>query len=286
MATPNPRKVARVPTKTNLAAKFRRAFSFAKTDEEDEITLKEEAEVDIAHVPKLVQGMVTQTGSQHAHNEDRGVAFPDLLATYPAADDEYHGTTTRSIAAYFVFDGHGGSNASQTACQNLPKILADIAWKGNYSDMIGTAITHAFKRHEDAYHPAAKAGNDFSGACALCVVLKGNKLYCGNAGDSKALYFGVNGSKAVNVAELCDRFNTDNPDEVKRIRDVAGKKAVSDDGAVFGLLYPTRGFVVFAWHFDVATFFFLPSRSIDSEQIWRLGCACDGTRQACHSQHS
>ena len=38
-------------------------------------------------VPKIAHGMTTQTGSQHAHNEDRGVAIIDLLTTHPGTDE-------------------------------------------------------------------------------------------------------------------------------------------------------------------------------------------------------
>jgi hypothetical protein len=98
---------ARQPTKTTLAERFKRALSFAKTESTSAVAHKEQ-EVDVVRtlrfcrvcaplrificfvqilVPKITHGMTTQTGSQHAHNEDRGVAIIDLLTTHPGTDE-------------------------------------------------------------------------------------------------------------------------------------------------------------------------------------------------------
>ena len=41
-------------------------------------------------VPKVKHGMVTQTGSQHAHNEDRGRTIIDLLKEFPSDEEVWH----------------------------------------------------------------------------------------------------------------------------------------------------------------------------------------------------
>ena len=39
-------------------------------------------------LPKFKYGMVTETGSQHRYNEDRGKFIPDLLAEFPDLKQE------------------------------------------------------------------------------------------------------------------------------------------------------------------------------------------------------
>lgn len=80
-----------------------------------------------------------------------------------------------------------------------------------------------------------------AGSCATAVLIKGNEVFCGNAGDSKALFFYESEKgQPVDVAVLNERHGAELKSERQRIKAAGG--TISDDGAVYGVLYPTRGF--------------------------------------------
>lgn len=90
-----------------------------------------------------------------------------------------------------VFDGHGGWQLAEFAKKELHLDLDQILLK---EKDIGKAIKMAFDRVEQKFLDIcrqsfrlgfSKAG--YVGACALVAVVQGNKIYCGNAGDCKAV---------------------------------------------------------------------------------------------------
>lgn len=83
-----------------------------------------------------------------------------------------------------------------------------------------------------------------SGSCATVVVIKGTHVYCGNAGDSKAMLFSQSKSRpsmAVGKTNLNARHGTELKSERDRIKAAGGK--IHADGSVYGVLFPTRGWV-------------------------------------------
>ncbi|EDQ87626.1 uncharacterized protein MONBRDRAFT_9730 [Monosiga brevicollis MX1] len=98
----------------------------------------------------------------------------------------------------------------------------------------------SFKVTENKWCERAKSANDTAGSCSTAVVVKGSQVYCGNAGDSKALLFQINETHGVNPVELNERHGTNLKSERKRILAAGGK--IAPDGSVYGVLFPSRGF--------------------------------------------
>ncbi|XP_072170753.1 probable protein phosphatase 2C T23F11.1 [Diadema setosum] len=89
-------------------------------------------------------------------------------------------------AAFFaVYDGHGGAKVAQYAGQHLHRKLANqSAYKRGD---IPEAIKEAFlKLDEDMLNDEAMK-DELAGTTALVAVLKNNKVYCGNVGDSRGV---------------------------------------------------------------------------------------------------
>lgn len=69
------------------------------------------------------------------------------------------------------------------------------------------------------------------------------QVFCGNAGDSKAILFNpdpADASRPTNKVVLNNRHGAELKSERARIKAAGG--TISPDGAVYGVLYPTRGF--------------------------------------------
>lgn len=225
---------------------LRRVFSFKKSTSTTkfEVDASKPRNLDAipeSLVPKLVVGMATDLGYHHEENEDRGVIIDDLLTGYvPGEDEEYYGTAVRKCTYLAVFDGHGGKAASDWASKNLHNYLAKLVFLGNFPDLIGSALHHGFKTNEDLFCEWAKSNNCTAGSCATAVLLKGTDIFCGNAGDSKAMIFNEKNGKAVNKIELNERHGSELKSERARIKAAGGQ--IHADGSVYGVLFPTRGF--------------------------------------------
>ncbi|CAF1067072.1 unnamed protein product, partial [Brachionus calyciflorus] len=105
----------------------------------------------------------------------------------------------KNSAFFAVFDGHGGSGVAQYAGKHLHNIIL------NHSLYNSDMLEDEDMRDEQA------------GTTAICVVLKDGKIYCGNAGDSRAIA-SVNGQ----VQQLSFDHKPNNELESKRIRDAGG----------------------------------------------------------------
>eukprot|EP00055_Hartaetosiga_balthica_P011570 m.52982 g.52982 ORF g.52982 m.52982 type:complete len:378 (+) comp7648_c1_seq2:136-1269(+) len=185
-------------------------------------------------------GMVTNKGD-HPKNEDRATIIEDLFdECSPKDDHEYHGTANKKVSMFCVYDGHGGHRASEYAHKNVQKHLSEMLWTSNYHSTIPDALHHSFKQVEDEFCTWAKRKNDTSGSCATVVVVKGNAVYCGNAGDSQALLILSSGGKKYTRQVLNERHGAALDSERSRIKKAGG--TFSRDGAVYGVLFPTRGF--------------------------------------------
>eukprot|EP00056_Hartaetosiga_gracilis_P010071 m.147935 g.147935 ORF g.147935 m.147935 type:complete len:370 (+) comp13246_c2_seq2:168-1277(+) len=185
-------------------------------------------------------GMVTTIGD-HPKNEDRATIIEDLFEECPpTCGKEYNGTDNTKVSMFCVYDGHGGHDASEFANTNVQQHMSNFLWTSNFHSAIPDALHHSFKNVEDVFCTWAKRNNNTSGSCATCVIVKGNTVYCGNAGDSQALLVLPSGSKEYTRVVLNDRHGTSLPSERLRVKKAGGK--ISADGAVYGILFPTRGF--------------------------------------------
>jgi len=84
-----------------------------------------------------------------------------------------------------VFDGHGGNKIARYACDHL---LSFIIKQDEYAlGEIAIAIQKGFMEFDRTlkYHPQFKYL--LEGTTAVIVLIKGGNVYCGNAGDSRAI---------------------------------------------------------------------------------------------------
>eukprot|EP00051_Salpingoeca_urceolata_P006381 m.84394 g.84394 ORF g.84394 m.84394 type:complete len:344 (+) comp14802_c0_seq1:278-1309(+) len=247
MASADAPQLKRQGTKRGV---MKRLFSFSKSKSPRMSTstfngTDDHIEEDVEMVPHMDIGYATDLGFHHEKNEDKSNVLPDLLAIVDDSADglEYRGTPTRNISLFSVFDGHGGDRCSTFAKKQLHQLLAEMLFKGNYDDLVGSALHHSFKQTESQFWDLAKAERDTSGSCSTCVVIKGNKVFCGNAGDSKAMLVipdKKSPAKCGKKIDLNERHGTELKSERQRIKAAGGR--IAPDGSVYGVLFPTRGF--------------------------------------------
>ena len=114
-----------------------------------------------------------------------------------------------------VFDGHGGSNVAKYSAANLYKVFPDQnAYTAcNYP----AALKKSFLQTDVKMLADENMNDDPSGATAVVVYVKDNKLYCANAGDSRAIL-----SEGGSVFELSYDHKPNNPMEHQRINKAGG----------------------------------------------------------------
>lgn len=97
-------------------------------------------------------------------------------------------------AAFFgVYDGHGGAKVAKFAAINLHRyILNRPEYKAND---IQDAVRQGFLDCDRAMKMAEELKDEMAGCTAVTALIKGNKLWCGNAGDSRCI--GGVGGRAV-----------------------------------------------------------------------------------------
>lgn len=118
-------------------------------------------------------------------------------------------------AAFFaVYDGHGGSNVAEYAGKNLHKFIVK---QPNYSTNIAEALKQTFLDLDDAMRVDETMQEQMAGSTAITCLIKNNRLYCANAGDSRMIAC-VNGK----VDVLSDDHKPNNEKEHKRICEAGG----------------------------------------------------------------
>lgn len=89
-------------------------------------------------------------------------------------------------ASFFaVYDGHGGSHVAQWCGEHIHKdIVENESYKnGDYIE----ALKRGFLDCDENMLKDEEMRDDPSGATAVCVLLKNNKIHCANCGDSRAI---------------------------------------------------------------------------------------------------
>jgi len=114
-------------------------------------------------------------------------------------------------ASFFaVYDGHGGSKVAQWCGEHVHH---DILANENYKkgDIV-EALKAGFLDCDENMLNDEQIRDDPSGCTAVCVLLKNNKIYCANCGDSRAV-----ASVAGQVQELSFDHKPSNEEETRRI---------------------------------------------------------------------
>lgn len=121
-----------------------------------------------------------------------------------------------NTAAFFaVYDGHGGSKVSQYAGMHLHKLI--VTSSAYAEGKIEEGIKEGFLAIDDKMKSDDEMKDDVSGATAVIVIIKDNKLFCGNVGDSRAVAC-VSG----HARPLSFDHKPANDDESKRISAAGG----------------------------------------------------------------
>ncbi|KNC32347.1 hypothetical protein FF38_11119, partial [Lucilia cuprina] len=115
---------------------------------------------------------------------------------------------------FAVYDGHGGATVAQYAGKHLHKFILK---RPEYKENMEEALKQAFLDidYEMLYNESW--GEQMAGSTAVVVLIKDNRLYCANAGDSRAVAC-VNGE----VMTLSMDHKPNNEAESKRINEGGG----------------------------------------------------------------
>ena len=99
--------------------------------------------------------------------EDIGIMIPDLTTDYKAS-------------LFGIFDGHGGSDVVKFVKDRLPQLI-----KNYLIDLC--PVEMAFKKAFEKVDQELKFfDSEYIGTTATIILIKDNKIYCANVGDSKA----------------------------------------------------------------------------------------------------
>ncbi|KAH8379982.1 hypothetical protein KR009_008303 [Drosophila setifemur] len=121
----------------------------------------------------------------------------------------------RDAAFFAVYDGHGGATVAQYAGKHLHKF---VLRRPEYNENdIERALQQGFLDIDYQMLHNESWGDQMAGSTAVVVLVKDNKLYCANAGDSRAIAC-VNGQLEI----LSQDHKPNNEAESKRIIEGGG----------------------------------------------------------------
>ncbi|KAJ9589005.1 hypothetical protein L9F63_017700, partial [Diploptera punctata] len=118
-------------------------------------------------------------------------------------------------AFFGVYDGHGGAKVAQYAGKHLHKYILK---RPEYKEgKIEEALRQGFLDVDTAMLQEESLKDELAGTTAVAIVLKDNKLYCANVGDSRAI-----ASVGGHVEVLSLDHKPGNDAEIKRIQAAGG----------------------------------------------------------------
>lgn len=121
-------------------------------------------------------------------------------------------------AFFGVYDGHGGAKIAQHAGRHLHKyIVKRPEYKEDDADSIVEALQQGFLALDAAMQEEETLKDELSGTTAIAILIKSEKLFCANVGDSRAIAC-VGGQ----VSALSFDHKPSNEEEVKRINAAGG----------------------------------------------------------------
>ncbi|CAK7240118.1 MAG: Protein phosphatase 2C 2 [Sporothrix thermara] len=118
--------------------------------------------------------------------EDAHTTVLDLLQSFPLAAKSHKS----KISFFGVYDGHGGDKVALFAGEHVHKIVAkqEAFKKNNYEQ----ALKDGFLATDRAILNDPRYEEEVSGCTACVSIITDDKIYCANAGDSRAV-LGVKG---------------------------------------------------------------------------------------------
>ncbi|XP_046854526.1 probable protein phosphatase 2C T23F11.1 [Xenia sp. Carnegie-2017] len=116
----------------------------------------------------------------------------------------------KTASFFAVYDGHGGAQVANY-CEKYvhSKVTSDPAFMNG---KIEEAIKNSFLSIDEDMLSENGIKDDTAGSTAIVVIIKDNKIFCGNVGDSRAV-----ASVQGNVQELSYDHKPSNDEETRRI---------------------------------------------------------------------
>ncbi|OMJ84249.1 hypothetical protein SteCoe_14670 [Stentor coeruleus] len=112
------------------------------------------------------------------HNEDRVNLMINLQRPNSISEDEW------PPSSFFgLFDGHNGKTCAEFLKKNLYDYIANSP---AFPYRIKDALLNGFIQADKDFLATAKENGDFSGSCAIVIMLVGDKCFVANTGNSRA----------------------------------------------------------------------------------------------------
>ncbi|KAF8044807.1 hypothetical protein N665_6654s0001 [Sinapis alba] len=184
-------------------------------------SVKKTCSVEAEFVPKISSGSYADKGDSREYMEDEHICIDDLSAHLGSSFFRF----PVPVAFYGVFDGHGGSEASQYIKENAARLFfaEDSVFRESPFVVNAFLLQEVEKSHRRAYKVADLAMEDESivgGSCgttALTALVIGRHLMVANVGDCRAVL--CRKGKAVDMS--FDHKSTFEP-ERRRVEELGG----------------------------------------------------------------
>ena len=163
--------------------------------------------------------------------------FYELQGRRPYMEDRYDvrgeisGDPAKTM--YAVFDGHGGSNASEFCTE---AVYRNIVTSGLLEKSTKRALRTALLHTDDEYLRLANRNNKDDGTTAIVVYVNGRDITCANVGDSRAILVLRNGG----AIPLSIDHKPNRKDERERIEALGGSVSLWGVWRVEGCLAVSR----------------------------------------------
>ncbi|CAH8337070.1 unnamed protein product [Eruca vesicaria subsp. sativa] len=186
-------------------------------------------------VPKISSGSYADKGELRENMEDEHICIDDLSAHLGSSFFKF----PLPVSFYGVFDGHGGSAASQYIKENATRLFFKDSVFRDSPFVVNTFFLQEVERsHREAYKVADKAMederivSDSCGTTALTALVMGRYLMVANVGDSRAVL--SRKGKAVDMS-FDHKFTSET--ERRRVKDLGG---YFEEEYLYGELAVTR----------------------------------------------
>lgn len=160
----------------------------------------------------IIHSYAVNSHKGQRHYEDRIKIITNIKNPATVSEENWP-----KSSVFALFDGQYGSECAEYL---KLKLCDEIFTNQNYPFRIKEAFKDSFSKLDQEFLNIAKKKKNVSGACALVLLIVGDKCFVANCGDSKAL-ISLNGGKMVTA--LNSQHNTSNPDEQNRVLQSGGK---------------------------------------------------------------
>ncbi|XP_071951356.1 protein phosphatase 1L-like [Antedon mediterranea] len=163
---------------------------------------------------------------RRSHMEDR----------YDYADD----SSQSGISFYGVYDGHGGTFASEFAEKLLSQTVVARLNRSKYSSNTNINYSQVLIEEmlllDEKLLTVARSNNDVAGSTAIVAVVSGNELTVANVGDSRGVLCDEHG----NAIPMSYDHKPQSPQERRRIKKAGGFISFNGVWRVAGILATSR----------------------------------------------